>query len=51
MVFKKCKQVNIDASAHFDKVGNQDKLTEEHVNKIVEVFQNLLRISLVMWRH
>ena len=45
MVFKKCREQSenvlfIDASAHFEKVKTQNILNDEHVNKIVEVFQN-----------
>ena len=45
MVFKKCREQSenvlfIDASAYFEKVKTQNTLNDEHVNKIVEVFQN-----------
>ena len=29
----------IDASQHFEKVGNQNRLTDEHVEKIVDIYQ------------
>ena len=29
----------IDASQHFDKVGNQNTLTDEHVEKIITTYQ------------
>ena len=29
----------IDASQHFEKVGNQNRLTDEHVEKIVDTYQ------------
>ena len=43
LIFKKCR-VNdnniffIDASAEFEKVGNQNALTDEHVEKILSVY-------------
>ena len=45
LVFKKCREHNedilfIDASNEFDKGKNQNVLTEEHVNKIVETYLN-----------
>ena len=44
LVLKKCRvQDNnilfIDASQHFDKVGNQNTLTDEHVEKIIVTYQ------------
>ena len=44
LVLKKCRvQDNnilfIDASQHFDKVGNQNMLTDEHVEKIIATYQ------------
>ena len=44
LVLKKCRvQDNnilfIDASQHFDKVGNQNTLTDEHVEKIITTYQ------------
>ena len=44
LVLKKCRvQDNnilfIDASQHFDKVGNQNMLTDEHVEKIITTYQ------------
>lgn len=43
LVFKKCREYNedilfIDASNEFDKGKNQNLLTEEHVNKIVQTY-------------
>lgn len=45
MVFKKCRVHDdnilfIDASAEFEKVGNQNALTDDHVAKIVEAYQS-----------
>ncbi len=45
LVFKKCRVHDddilfIDASQHFEKVGNQNALTDEHVARIVETYQN-----------
>lgn len=45
LVFKKCREHNedilfIDASNEFDKGKNQNVLTEEHVNKIVQTYLN-----------
>ena len=45
LVFKKCRVRDdnilfIDASAHFEKVGNQNALTDEYVAKIVETYAN-----------
>ncbi len=44
LVFKKCRVHDdnilfIDASQHFEKVGNQNALTDEHVAKIIETYQ------------
>ncbi len=44
LVLKKCRvQDNnilfIDASQHFDKVGKQNMLTDEHVEKIITTYQ------------
>jgi len=44
LVFKKCRVHDdnilfIDASQHFDKVGNQNALTDDHVVKIIEAYQ------------
>ncbi len=44
LVFKKCRVDDdnilfIDASQEFEKVGNQNALTEEHVVKIMEAYQ------------
>lgn len=43
LVFKKCRVHDdnilfIDASAHFEKAGNQNALTDAHVAKIVETY-------------
>jgi len=43
LVFKKCRVHDdnilfIDASAHFEKVGNQNALTDDHVAKIIETY-------------
>jgi type I restriction enzyme M protein len=45
LVFKKCRVHDdnilfIDASAGFEKVGNQNALTDDHVAKIVETYAN-----------
>jgi type I restriction enzyme M protein len=45
LVFKKCREQSenilfIDSSAHFDKVGNQNVLREEHIEKIVSTYRN-----------
>jgi len=44
LIFKKCRVHDdniliIDASAHFEKVGNQNTLTDDHVTKIIETYQ------------
>ena len=44
LVFKKCRVHDdnilfIDASAHFEKVGNQNALTDEHVAEIVRAYE------------
>ena len=44
LVLKKCRVHDdnilfIDASQHFEKVGNQNTLTNEHVAKIIETYQ------------
>lgn len=44
LVLKKCRVHDedilfIDASAHFEKRGNQNYLTDEHVNKIVQTYE------------
>jgi len=44
LVLKKCRVHDdnilfIDSSAHFEKVGNQNTLTNEHVEKIVDTYQ------------
>jgi len=44
LVFKKCRVHDdnilfIDASQHFEKSGNQNALTDEHVAKIIETYQ------------
>ena len=43
LIFKKCRVDDgdilfIDASAHFEKVGNQNALTDDHVAKIIETY-------------
>ncbi len=45
LLFKKCRVHDgdilfIDASQHFEKVGNQNALTDDHVARIVETYQN-----------
>jgi len=45
LVFKRCREHNnnilfIDASAHFEKVGNQNVLRDEHIEKIVSTYRN-----------
>lgn len=44
MVFKKCRVHDdnimfIDASADFEKEGNQNKLTDDHVRKIIDAYE------------
>ena len=44
LVLKKCRVHDdnilfIDASQHFEKVGNQNRLTDEHVEKIIDTYQ------------
>jgi type I restriction enzyme M protein len=43
MVFKKCRENSdvlfIDASNHFEKVGNKNQLREEDINKIVSTYR------------
>lgn len=44
LILKKCRVHDdnilfIDASAHFEKQGNQNVLTDDHVEKIVETYQ------------
>ncbi len=43
LIFKKCRVHDdnilfIDASQHFDKVGNQNALSDEHVAKIIQTY-------------
>jgi len=43
LIFKKCRVHDnnilfIDASAHFEKIGNQNALTDDHVKKIIETY-------------
>ena len=43
LVFKKCRKKDdsilfIDASREFDKVGNQNKLSDDHIDKIVKTY-------------
>ena len=45
LVFKKCKEspddiVFIDASKHFVKVGNQNQLRDEDIDKIIDTYRN-----------
>ena len=45
LVFKKCREDSehvlfIDASNEFEKVKNQNYLTDENINKIIETFKN-----------
>lgn len=45
LVFKKCREEGedvlfIDASQHFDKVKNQNNLSDEHVKKIITTYRN-----------
>ena len=45
LVFKKCRQSDddvlfIDASKGFEKAGNQNRLLEEHMKKIIEVYRS-----------
>ena len=44
LVLKKCRVHDddilfIDASQHFEKIGNQNRLTDEHVEKIIDTYQ------------
>lgn len=44
MVYKKCREhpediLFIDASAHFEKVGNQNMLKSEHIEKIISTYR------------
>ena len=44
LVLKKCRVHDdnilfIDASQHFEKVGNQNTLADEHVEKIIDTYQ------------
>ena len=45
LAFKKCRQSDddilfINASKEFEKAGNQNKLLEKHINKIVETYRS-----------
>ena len=45
LVFKKCKEhpddvLFIDSSEHFDKVGTQNVLRPEHIDKIIDTYRN-----------
>lgn len=45
LVLKKCRVHDenilfIDASQHFDKVGNQNTITDNHIKKIVDAYQS-----------
>lgn len=50
LVFKKCRKDDediffIDASKDFEKVGNQNKLTDENIEKIYEAYKNRKEIK------
>ncbi|WP_317056558.1 type I restriction-modification system subunit M [Roseovarius rhodophyticola] len=50
LVFKKCRVHDdnimfIDASAEFEKVGNQNALTDAHVHKIIETYENRIPVE------
>ena len=50
LAFKKCRQSDddvlfIDASKGFEKAGNQNKLLEEHINKIVGAYRSKSAIN------
>lgn len=50
LVFKKCRVHDediffIDASREFEKVGNQNALTDDHVEKIVQTYANRVNIE------
>ncbi len=50
LVFKKCRKVGddvlfIDASKEFEKVKNQNKLRDNHIDKIVETYLNRTEIE------
>ncbi|MCH9742052.1 MAG: type I restriction-modification system subunit M [Proteobacteria bacterium] len=54
LVFKKCREDSehvlfIDASNDFDKVKNQNQLTDEHVQKIISTYQQ--RVSIEKYSH
>lgn len=54
LVFKKCRVHDdniffIDASAEFEKVGNQNALTDAHVDKIIETYKN--RVTVEKYAH
>lgn len=45
LIFKKCRREDddilfIDSSKHFEKVGNQNQLNDEHLEKIFETYAN-----------
>ena len=45
MVFKKCRENSddilfIDASNEFEKVGKQNVLRQEHIDKIIDTYSN-----------
>ena len=51
LVLKKCRVHDdtilfIDASQHFDKAGNQNVLTDAHVEKIIDAYQNRETIDM-----
>ena len=50
LVLKKCRVHDdnilfIDASQHFEKVGNQNRLTDQHVEKIIDIYQRRLGVE------
>lgn len=50
LVFKKCRKEDedilfIDASKHFEKVGNQNKLTDENITKIFYTYRSRKEIE------
>ena len=50
LVLKKCRVHDdnilfIDASQHFEKVGNQNRLTDRHVEKIIDIYQRRLGVE------
>ena len=50
LVLKKCRVHDdnilfIDASQLFEKVGNQNRLTDQHVEKIIDIYQRRLSVE------